>query len=540
LHQKLLEPRSYDFNRLRPWDERLRMPQFQFARGHINPRPGETTEQAKLREEADAREAVMTFILGLLAEPVPAKYLNDPLPDRQAEIKGRQVLEKFNCAGCHELRPGVYEFKNNPTMLGKLEEAFERASASFAADHPFPNHNAWTGQPSPHPERLTAYGIPLPENEDPSTILLRLTRALRFTDTKKETRDIPASSTVEIPISETLAKTEPYGGRFARLLVPYLTAKDRQTYNDPKNARAALPPPLEREGEKVQPAWLFQFLRNPQAIRPVTVLRMPRFNMSDEEAMALVNYFAAVDRMENPGEGLNYPYLAVPQRDELFWREKTQSYLGRIGKPEADERLKALQPSWELLMRERILEAERKLQNIEATVKVAKDDALATAQKQRDDLKKELDGLKTTLDKKDYKSLDEAWLEKDAYAADAYRLLANYNTPCLSCHQAGNLPFKAAQGPPLDLAWERLRPEWTLRWIASPDRMISYPTPMPQNFARNEVDARGNSKLTKAFLGTPIQQVEATRDLLMALPRIADMPVNRYYQPPSAASGGKQ
>ena len=214
--------------------------------------------------------------------------------------------------------------------------------------------------------------------------------------------------------------------------------------------------------------------------------------------------------------------------------------MARSRRQHTDQRLKAFQPSWELLLRERILETERKLQNVEAAVKVAKDDALATAQKQREDLKKELDTLKATADKKDFKPLDQTWLETEAYAADAYRLLANYNTPCLSCHQAGNLPFKAAQGPPLDLAWERLRPEWTLRWIASPDRLISYPTPMPQNFARNEVDARGNSKLTKAFLGTPIQQVEATRDLLMALPRIADMPVNRYYQPPSAASGGKQ
>ncbi|HEV3446526.1 MAG TPA: hypothetical protein VG099_17920, partial [Gemmataceae bacterium] len=89
------------------------------------------------------------------------------------------------------------------------------------------------------------------------------------------------------------------------------------------------------------------------------------------------------------------------------------------------------------------------------------------------------------------------------------------------------------------LAWERLRPEWTLRWLASPDRLISYPTPMPQNFARNAVDAKGNSTLTNAFPGTPMQQVEATRDLLLAFPKIADLPVNRYYQPSAASAGGK-
>ena len=52
-------------------------------------------------------------------------------------------------------------------------------------------------------------------------------------------------------------------------------------------------------------------------------------------------------------------------------------------------------------------------------------------------------------------------------------MLAVPGNQCLKCHKALNLPA-TAQYPPLDLAWERLRPEWTLRWLASPDRLISY------------------------------------------------------------------
>ena len=51
--------------------------------------------------------------------------------------------------------------------------------------------------------------------------------------------------------------------------------------------------------------------------------------------------------------------------------------------------------------------------------------------------------------------------------------------------------------------------------------------------------AKGLSTLTHAYLGTPLQQVEATRDLLMAFPKVADMPVNRYYQPSAPQPGGK-
>ena len=65
LHLKLEEPRSYDYNRIRSWDDRLRMPQFKYAR--VKQNPGESNEDFQLRwekEEAEAREAVMTFVLG--------------------------------------------------------------------------------------------------------------------------------------------------------------------------------------------------------------------------------------------------------------------------------------------------------------------------------------------------------------------------------------------------------------------------------------------------------------------------------------------
>ncbi len=130
--------------------------------------------------------------------------------------------------------------------------------------------------------------------------------------------------------------------------------------------------------------------------------------------------------------------------------------------------------------------------------------------------------------------MDKTWRNSGIYATDAYRLLANYNTPCLSCHQIGSFQAKNPkheQGPPLDLAWERLRPEWTLRWIANPDRLISYPTPMPQNFPKDKVDAKGNGNLYPEFLGTPGQQATAIRDVLLNYPRVSEMPGNRVYRP---------
>src|SRR5260370_15278731 len=115
LHQKLAEPRSYDHARLRTWDDRLRMPQFRFSRKPTAEERAHLSDDEKTRigsdealtqkEEADAREAVMTFILGLVAEPLPQDVVYDPPKERLAPIKRLQAIHKFNCDAFHQLRP---------------------------------------------------------------------------------------------------------------------------------------------------------------------------------------------------------------------------------------------------------------------------------------------------------------------------------------------------------------------------------------------------------------------------------------------------
>src|SRR5206468_931006 len=145
---------------------------------------------------------------------------------------------------------------------------------------------------------------------------------------------------VGLPRDQLAEVAEPHGGVLANLLVPYLTRRDFSDSikgtlpdigGDKTIARSFLPPPLLRVGEKLQPAWTFQFLRNPEKVRPDAVLRMPRFNMSDDEAMALVNYFAAVDKLSNPGIGLTSPYLTVAQREESYWTQLNSQYVKRLG-----------------------------------------------------------------------------------------------------------------------------------------------------------------------------------------------------------------
>jgi len=56
---------------------------------------------------------------------------------------------------------------------------------------------------------------------------------------------------------------------------------------------AMRPPVLRREGAKVNPDWLFDFLLNPYIVRTHVEVRMPSFNFTPDQSKALAQWFAA-------------------------------------------------------------------------------------------------------------------------------------------------------------------------------------------------------------------------------------------------------
>jgi mono/diheme cytochrome c family protein len=563
LAQKLSEPRSYDFNRLKVWDDRLRMPQFKFAR--TRPNPGEKPEDFEARqekEEAEAREAVMTFILGLVAEQVPLKYLATPNQDRQAEIRGREVLDKFNCAGCHQIWPGIYEFKQTPDAMKMALDSFNTASGgpgnpNFRNDLPFLGHNAWFGTLSTS-DRASLVGYqnpavkkdPLEEDEDKKAdvVAVRLTEAFRFAGPDGVIRDTPSGVTLWVPKSRVVQTHAPFGGTFVELLRSgsatdprldgeakgYLAGAYPTRFDGkPDDARGALPPPLLREGERVQPDWLNQFLLNPKPIRPegYVLLRMPRFNMSGEEARALANYFAAVSRLTNPGAGITAPFVAISQKDPEYWRQKSAEYVKRLkDKGQLDARAKAVEPILQKAAKKELEDAEALVTTLKKSVEDGKGkDGQADREKA---LKEAEDHVKTLKDRKDTSAQRKRWEEQEVYAQDAYRLLTNKEL-CVKCHNIGDVRSEAPQGPNLGMVSQRLRPDWAEWWIAHPARMFPYSPVMPQNFP-NEANY---AKFQELFVGSPLDQTRAARDFLMDLPRLKDLPAVRESGPGGA--GGK-
>jgi hypothetical protein len=75
----------------------------------------------------------------------------------------------------------------------------------------------------------------------------------------------------------------------------------------------------------VQSEWLHEFLLEPYPIRPAVFLRMPKFNMSRDEATKLSAYFAAVDNAD-------YPYVFADRRQSSYLAHAESNYQSRLAR----------------------------------------------------------------------------------------------------------------------------------------------------------------------------------------------------------------
>ncbi len=267
------------------------------------------------------RESVITFVLGLVSEPPAAQYVYKASPRREAIVQGRQVVEKFNCTGCHILdmerwqvayEPG--DFADPPEIADYpfLQAHFtpQQVKESLKTDSRGLRHVTLTGMPlvdeQGNPLRLDEDGAPI-EPDDKETKAFYPFVPWENVLINGLARQAGLQN-ILVPESRIVQRTQPFGGTLPRLAYPTVVAEEKKVNSNAKadEAWGWLPPPLVGEGRKVQTAWLHDFLLDPYAIRPAVVLRMPKFNMSSADATKLANYFAAVD-------GVEYPYDFDPR-----------------------------------------------------------------------------------------------------------------------------------------------------------------------------------------------------------------------------------
>jgi hypothetical protein len=309
------------------------MPQFKFSNAHK--RADESDEDFARRaaqEEQEGIEAVMTFVLGLVAEPINMRFVHQPKADRHHEVTGLKLLEKYNCVGCHVVKPGSYDLPLNDETKEKLEAILKRTASDMATDFTFPESTAWRSNQLAKGDRLTIRGLPRSAPDEEGRISIEMWDAVQFKGSNGETVNVPAGQG-PVVLSLQNQTNAPYGGLYTSIHTAILAKMESLSpVGDRTKLMSSAPPPLIREGQKVQPAWLHQFLLNTHAIRPAVArhLRMPQFNYSAEEAQALVNYFIAVDRLQNPAIGLDYFEQRPDQFDPLAQERSRQAFMAHI------------------------------------------------------------------------------------------------------------------------------------------------------------------------------------------------------------------
>ncbi len=445
IYQKLKEPRSYDYDKTlnKRFNERLRMPQFPFT--------------------AQDREAVITFVLGLVAEPPREKYLYRANPRAKAIADGKIVLEKFNCGGCHILEADKWKLSFTP---GTYEpQAIAEPVYPFLMPHFSPADLAKSGTPDASNQlHAVLAGIPklskdtgLPEivNEEGDVLnaddrydpkKTRVSVEVVKPTTLAGGGFLPGLSSVSVAGNTVTNAYTGHGGMLTRYLQPRVTklAQDPDNVFAPGTAGASgvesygwLPPPLYGEGNKVQSNWLYEFLLEPYPIRPAVFLRMPKFNMSRDEATKLVNYFAAVDNA-------NYPYEASEVRQDSRLAERQAAY--------------------------------------------------------------------------EKKAAEEGNRQNANRLDDAMKIVINKKSFCAQCHIIADFQPDGQgrnRGPNLGDVYRRLRPEYLRDWIANPKMILPY-TGMPVNFKYEPGNLKQHTQIPPGdFSGNGEEAVDALVDLLM-------------------------
>ena len=326
LFQKLHRPRSYDYlkdkEKYKTWDDRLRMPQFAWA------------------NDPSAVEEVMTFILGLTGEKVGSKYLAKANYNevQTALAKGGKVLIRYNCTGCHVLEMPKFSLSEGTKVADAFTDFRSNVRSSYTArnnDYLTELYPALTYDPKKKLDAdnieaelalqkdegkpVTIEGMPIGLFENELTVQLWKPVTIRG-----YTFNVGDNVTLD---QTKVQKTPALGGDFAWL---YSTTAQERTGTSFESFWNRLPPPLVREGNKVQTPWFALFLRDPYAIRPAAQLRMPQFHYGkaigthSRETEDLADYFAARD-------GAEFPYQTIPQQEVGYIAERNTIHPDYLG-----------------------------------------------------------------------------------------------------------------------------------------------------------------------------------------------------------------
>jgi mono/diheme cytochrome c family protein len=250
-----------------------------------------------LRLSDEEAVALASFLL-TLGEREPHASLNGTLQEAELIAQGEKLVRKYGCAGCHDVA-GM----ENESRIGVELSTFgskPREELFFGNHTDIPNTwDDWTYHKLKDPRTYQTDRIeqvmPQFKLADSDIDALRVFLHSRMDERVPQRYHAPDAGRAKA-LTEGRRLVEKYncvGCHVIEGAGGVIRARYEET---PTMA----PPILNGEGAKVQPDWLFAFLKQPSPIRPWLQVRMPTFGLSDEETHTLVEYFLAQETVEIP------------------------------------------------------------------------------------------------------------------------------------------------------------------------------------------------------------------------------------------------
>ncbi len=421
--------------------------------------------------ENDARD-IATFLFSLSAPPQydAASFMDNP----ELRDKGQALIKQYGCAGCHEIkgfedeqRIGKELTVEGATPIERLDFALLTKRAEEGTDplklHPDEKEKPWYNHKGFFEHKVTEPSIYDQGKEKDPKDRLRMPRPYLTPEWRdalttfllgsvgSEGSNVPQSlfynpldqRRQDIQNGWWIIKKYNCMGCHQVQVGQRSVVMDLPFYQTPEG-KDLLPPRLTSEGARVDPSWLLRFLHDPSLSGEKTPAEQAAITNAEQAAKGPSGP-ASSATAANAGKMPAVPVGASPTGGKL----KPQPGLDRNG---VRPYLKFRMPTFTFSPNE-----------LQTLVRFF----MAVSGQQEPYIKEPLQPLS----------------EQEKLVA---RQMFTSGTPCLKCHITGEPTHDAkAIAPNFLLASERLKPEWTFRWLLDPSQ-ISPGTAMPTGLFRKE------------------------------------------------------
>ena len=256
------------------------------------------TPDAKVTDDVllDYMKNVMPF------EDAKAQLAKMSPQQKQVDL-GQRAISRYGCFSCHDIK-GFEKAQSIGTDLSEEgSKLVTRLDFAFITDIPHTSKTAWFDRKL-HDPRIFDKGRvlqPLEKLRMPNfdftdqEVGRLLTAIMSFQREIQPPAAMPARSARvdNLGVGRTLVHRrncvgchiiEGDGGDFIKLVA------------DPSLG----PPMLTPEGARVQPDWLYAFIRGPITIRPWLNVRMPTFGLDDQNVNQVISYFGSISNTIGP------------------------------------------------------------------------------------------------------------------------------------------------------------------------------------------------------------------------------------------------